>query len=165
MRHSGLTLAAAALAVTLAACGKPETAAPSGGASEAPAPAAELTAEDEAALLASLLAAYNTADLANGEAKFALCRSCHTIAEGGVNMTGPNLHGVFGRKAAALESYKYSEPLQKAGWLWDAEHLDQWLANPKTYLPGNKMTFAGLKDAKDRVDLIAFLKVETGYKP
>ncbi|MBP6877321.1 MAG: cytochrome c family protein [Phenylobacterium sp.] len=132
----------------------------------APAPAAEHepTAAEKAAVLASLPAPYNTADIDNGKAKFAMCRSCHTIIEGGANLTGPNLHGVFGRKAGALETYKYSDAVKNAGFVWDAEHLDKWLAEPRTFLPGTKMTFAGLKAEKDRIDLIAFLKVETGYK-
>lgn len=130
----------------------------------APAPEHEVTAAEKQAVLASLPAPYNTADIDNGKAKFAMCRSCHTIVEGGANLTGPNLHGVFGRKAGALENYKYSDAVKNAGFVWDAEHLDKWLAEPRTFLPGTKMTFAGLKAEKDRIDLIAFLKVETGYK-
>ena len=135
-------------------------------AAEAPAaPAApEPTDAEKLALLAALPAPYNTADLANGKQKFAMCRSCHTIVPGGANMTGPNLHGVFGRKAGAVENYKYSDVVKNAGFVWDADHLDKWLAEPRTFLPGTKMSFAGLKNPKDRVDLIAFLKVETGYK-
>ena len=51
------------------------------------------------------------------------------------------------------------------GWVWDADKLNQWLEKPQTFLPGTKMSFAGLNDAKDRVDLIAWLMVETGHKP
>jgi cytochrome c len=160
-------LATALVATSLAACGQSQT----GGTTEsgqAAAPAAEapeMSDAEKQALLASYPAPYNTADLANGEAKFGLCRSCHTITPGGANMTGPNLHGVFGRKAAQVEGYKYSEALKTSGIVWDGSHLDQWLAKPMTYLPGTKMSFAGLKDAKDRTDLIAFLMVETGHKP
>lgn len=146
----------------LAACGGgggSETSA--GGAPAAP----ELTPEQKQALLASLPAPYNTADIENGKMKFGMCRSCHTIVPGGANLTGPNLHGVFGRKAGTLEGYNYSEAVKTAGFVWDGEHLDKWLAEPRTFLPGTKMSFAGLKDQKDRVDLIAYLKVETGYKP
>ena len=145
----------------LAGCGQ-------GGEKAAEAPAApaapEPTDAEKQALLAALPAPYNTADLANGKQKFAMCRSCHTIVPGGANMTGPNLHGVFGRKAGAVENYKYSDVVKNAGFVWDADHLDKWLAEPRTFLPGTKMSFAGLKNPKDRVDLIAFLKVETGYK-
>jgi cytochrome c len=167
------TLAALATAsIGLAACGQSgggsDTASTSGAGGPAPAPVAEapkMSAEERKVLLASYPAPYNTADLANGESKFGLCRSCHTIVPGGANMTGPNLHGVFGKKAASNANYNYSDVLKTSNIVWDGSHLDQWLANPRTYLPGTKMSFAGLKDAKDRTDLIAYLMVETGYKP
>jgi cytochrome c len=158
----GPILAACALATLVAACNRSEPAAP-GAQPKAAAPA--LSDAEKQTLLASLPAPYNTGDLANGESKFALCQSCHTLAEGGANMTGPNLHGIFGRKAATLPNFKYSEALTAAGWIWEPHHLDQWIAKPQTFLPGNKMTFAGLKDAKDRTDLIAYLMVSSGYKP
>lgn len=162
----GSILAAAALASLAAACSKPQES----GSTSAEGPAAatpaapELSDADKQAILASYPAPYNTADLANGKAKFALCQSCHTIAPGGANMTGPNLHGVFGKKSASNPDFKYSDALKNAGWVWDASHLDQWLEKPMTYLPGTKMSFAGLKDAKDRTDLIGYLMVETGHK-
>nr|WP_295110808.1 cytochrome c family protein [uncultured Caulobacter sp.] len=132
---------------------------------DAPASAPKVTDADKAAALAALPAPYNTGDLSNGQSKFAFCRSCHTITEGGPDMTGPNLYGVFGRKAGSKADYKYSEAVKNAGFTWDAEHLDKWLSSPREFLPGTKMTFAGIHDAKDRIDLIAYLKVETGYKP
>lgn len=169
--RTGPILAAAALSLMAAACGKSDTAAPAGdtAASAPPAPAApaaaEISPEEKQKILASLPAPYNTADVDNGKAKFGLCQSCHTIAPGGANMTGPNLHGIFGKKAAAHPDFKYSDALKAAGFVWDGPHLDQWLAKPQTFLPGTKMTFAGLKDEKDRTDLIAYLMVETGHKP
>jgi len=160
----GPILVVTALAALTAACSKPQPAQPES--KEAAAPAAPaMGAEEKQALLASFPAPYNTADLANGEAKFALCRSCHTITPGGANMTGPNLNGVFGRKSASVTDFKYSDALKNAGWSWDADHLNQWLGQPQTFLPGTKMTFAGLKEEKDRTDLIAYLMVETGHKP
>ena len=170
--RNGPILAAAALSLLAAACGKSEPAAPAadeqaaGPAPTAAAPSAatEISDEEKQKILASLPAPYNTADVENGKAKFGLCQSCHTITPGGANMTGPNLHGVFGKKAAANSEFNYSDALKNAGIVWDADHLSQWLEKPQTYLPGTKMSFAGLKDAKDRTDLIAFLMVETGYK-
>jgi cytochrome c len=154
-----------ALAALAAGCSKPQSA-QSTNETTARAPAAPaMSPEEKQKLLASFPAPYNTADLANGEAKFALCRSCHTITPGGANMTGPNLHGVFGRHSASVPDFKYSDALKNAGWVWDADHLNQWLAQPQTFLPGTKMTFAGLKEQKDRTDLIAYLMVETGHKP
>src|SRR5207237_433255 len=144
----GPILAAAALATLAAACNKSQPAAPAGGDAAAPAAAPAVSAEEKQKLLAALPAPYNTADVANGETKFGLCQSCHTITPGGANMTGPNLHGVFGRKAGANPDFKYSDAVKAAGFTWDADHLSQWLENPQTFLPGTKMTFAGLKDAK-----------------
>ena len=78
-------------------------------------------------------------------------------------MTGPNLHGVFGRQVGALPGYNYSDAVRQADFVWDGEQLDHWLENPRTFLRGTKMSFAGIADAQDRRDVIAFLKVETGY--
>jgi len=153
-----LALAAAAL-LGLSACGD------GGAGSGAPAtpPRPELTAAQKTALLAALPAPYNQGDLDNGRRVFARCRSCHTVTEGGPNMTGPNLYGVFGRQAGTVPKYNYSEAVKTAGFVWDAEKLDHWLENPHTFLRGTKMSFAGLPDATDRRDVIAWLKVETGY--
>ncbi|WP_438852895.1 c-type cytochrome [Brevundimonas nasdae] len=155
---------AAAPILMLAACGN-------GGADTSSAPAAApakparvLSDVEKATLLASLPAPYNEGDLENGRRAFARCRSCHTIGEGGPDMAGPNLYGVFGRKAGERPRYSYSNAMRTADFTWDAEKLDHWLQNPRTFLPGNKMTFPGLPDDKDRRDVIAFLKVETGYQ-
>jgi cytochrome c len=164
MRHA-LMLSVLGSCALLAGCGQGGGGDKAAESSTAAAPAApEPTAAEKQAALASLPAPYNTADIDNGKMKFAMCRSCHTIVPGGANLTGPNLHGVFGRKAGALENYKYSDAVKNAGFVWDAEHLDKWLAEPRTFLPGTKMSFAGLKAEKDRIDLIAYLKLETGYK-
>jgi cytochrome c len=149
--------------LALAACG--DNAAPRTDATPKAPPPPALTEAEKVAVLAALPAPYNAGDLENGRRAFARCRSCHTITPGGPNMAGPNLYGVFGRQAGALDKYSYSHALRTAGFTWDAEKLDHWLENPKTFLPGNKMTFAGLRDATDRRDVIAFLKVETGYAP
>jgi cytochrome c len=161
----GPILAAAAFATLAAACSPSQPEPKSAGDQAATPPAPAMSDEEKQKLLASFPAPYNTADLANGQAKFGLCQSCHTITPGGANMTGPNLHGVFGKKSASNPHFKYSDALKGAGFEWDAAHLDQWLAQPQTFLPGTKMTFAGLKDAKDRNDLIAYLMVETGHTP
>ena len=150
-------------ALGLAACGQSASPAADSApeAPKAPAP----TGAEKLAMLAALPAPYNDGDLENGRRAFARCRSCHTITPGGPNMTGPNLYGVFGSKAGAREKYSYSHAMRTADFTWDAETLDHWLQNPRTFLPGNKMSFAGLPDATDRRDVIAFLKVETGFKP
>jgi cytochrome c len=153
------TLTAVLLAATLSACGGGED----NGAQTTP--PVEVSDADKQAILASLPAPYDTADLANGQRKFALCRSCHTLTEGGASMTGPNLYGLFGRPAAAHGEYKYSDALKASGITWDAATLDPWLANPRERVPGTKMVFVGVKDPKDRIDLIGYLATETGTKP
>ncbi|MFT4913899.1 MAG: cytochrome c [Brevundimonas sp.] len=149
------------LGLALAGCGQSG----SSEAAPAPAPRPEATAAQKLVLLAALPAPYNTADLDNGRRAFARCRSCHTVTEGGPNMTGPNLWGIFGRTAGGHAGYNYSPALKAAGFDWDADRLDHWLQNPRSFLPGNKMTFPGLEDATDRRDVIAWLKVETGFVP
>lgn len=166
-RHLGLTIAAAALAAALAGCGKSPTnnqsdqtqanssSQPTAGAG------AEPTEAQKKAALASLPAPYNTGDLSNGEAKFAVCKSCHTLAPGGPDMTGPNLNGVFGRKVATKAGFNFSDALKAQSFTWDPQHLDTWLTDPKAMVPNTKMTFPGFKDPKDRIDVIAYLKAET----
>ncbi|MBA4805514.1 MAG: cytochrome c family protein [Brevundimonas sp.] len=156
--------ALAAVLLLLAACGDGggTTSQPAASPAQAPAPA---TDAEKAAILASLPAPWSAGDIENGRRVFARCRACHTLTEGGPNMTGPNLHGVFGRVAGSKDGFNYSPALREAGFAWDAERLDHWLENPREFLRGNKMSFAGIRDAEDRRDLIAFLKVETGYAP
>jgi len=153
-------LALAASLILLSGCGQ------GGETTSAPAKTPRVLSDAEkTALLAALPAPYDQGDLENGRRAFARCRSCHTITEGGPNMTGPNLWGLFGRQAGSHSGFNYSKAVKGAGFAWDAERLDHWLQNPRTFLPGNKMTFPGLPDAADRRDVIAFLKVETGYRP
>lgn len=110
-------------------------------------------------LLASLPSTYQGANLANGEEHFSLCLSCHSIIGGAPAMTGPNLHGVFGRRAGAEEGYAYSAALKAKGLIWTADTLDRWLAGPQAYVPGTKMSYPGVRDAADRRDVIAYLRI------
>ncbi|MDD3836573.1 MAG: cytochrome c family protein [Phenylobacterium sp.] len=162
MKLRPLFLAAACAALTACSQGGDSGSVPSSGASApASAPTPPKDAEAIKTALAALPAPYNEADYENGRRKFGLCRSCHTIEAGGPNMTGPNLHGVFGRNAAAVEGYNYSDVLKASDITWGPEPLNEWLTKPQEFLPGNKMTFVGLKDPNDRRDVIAYLMVET----
>lgn len=116
---------------------------------------------DMAAALAALPAPYSEADLANGRRQFRRCSSCHTIAEDARNLVGPNLHGLFSRSAGEVEGFNYSAAVRDSGIEWSPEHLDSWLQDPRGYIPGNRMSFVGLRDANDRRDVIAYLMIET----
>lgn len=97
-------------------------------------------------------------DPARGEKVFAKCRACHTVARGARHKVGPNLHGMFGRRAGAAEGYRrYSKGLKTAGFAWDAELLDRYLTSPRKMIEGGRMVFPGLKKARDRADVIAYL--------
>lgn len=165
MRHPVLVLAAVSLAAALAGCGKSSTTSQGSQATSAQAPVAEPSDAEKKALVASLPVPFSGGDLVNGEAKFAVCKSCHTLASGGPNMTGPNLFGIFGRKAATEPGFNYSDAMKAQALTWDPQHLDTWLTDPKAMVPNTKMTFPGFKDPKDRIDVIAYLKAETSGKP
>lgn len=105
---------------------------------------------------AALLAAPFAASAQEAPAPFNKhCKACHVIGKNGV---GPNLAGVFGRKAGTADAFKYSDAM-KAGPTWDEAALSSYLADPKTAIPGNKMTFAGVKDPAELAAIVAYLKV------
>lgn len=151
----------------LSACSKPATPTQTATAPEtsAPSPTPTLTPAQKKALLADLPAAYQSADLDNGQAKFAICKTCHNTAQGAGAMTGPDLYGVFGRKAGSEASFAYSDGMKSLGVTWDAASLDKWITDPKAMLPSTKMTYIGMKDPKDRTDVIAYLKTVTSPPP
>jgi cytochrome c len=102
-----------------------------------------------------------TADLAAGEAAFARCKSCHTVAAGGANGIGPNLFGVVGGPVTHSAGFAYSEAMiahKGEAPAWGLDELDQFLTAPGRYVPGTKMSFAGIRDTQTRVNLIAWLR-------
>ena len=110
-----------------------------------------------AAMLTMGTAAY-AGDAAKGEKVFKKCKSCHLVDKE-KNKTGPHLVGLLGREAASVDSFKkYSKAMKSSGIIWDAETLDGYLENPKKYLKGTKMAFAGLKKEKDRQNIIAYFE-------
>jgi len=112
--------------------------------------------------IATLLA---TADVAKGEAVFKKCAACHTIAQGGPNGIGPNLWAAMGKPHGHVAGFSYSDALKSVPGDWDFEGMDKWLANPKKYAPGTKMTFAGLGNPEERANLIAYLNAQGSNLP
>jgi len=96
-------------------------------------------------------------DAAKGEKVFNKCKACHTL-EAGKNRVGPSLAGLFGRAAGTVEGFKYSDAMKASGITWDEDSLKNYIADPKTAIPGNKMTFGGIKKEDDIEDLIAYLE-------
>jgi cytochrome c len=156
MRGVVMVMAVAAATAGLAGCGKSGGGSGAGGTA---APVAKTPAQIKA-MLASLPAPYTTADVDNGERQFGQCRSCHTVARDGSNMTGPHLWGVVGRKAGSVPDFHYSDGLKASGLTWTPENLDRWIAGPRKVVPDTKMTFLGIQDAKNRRDVIAYLRTQ-----
>lgn len=169
-----------ALAVSLSACGGSDTPeqAPKPAAVEKPSPTIapesapvetasaetqpEATATSEGSPeFAGLPEPYASADYARGKRVFRTCSACHLLDAGAGNLVGPNLHGMFDRGIGELEGFGYSKALQEADFQWSAEKLDEWLANPRSFLPRNNMSFTGVRRENDRDAVIAYLLIET----
>ena len=98
------------------------------------------------------------ADLAAGKDVSARCEQCHDLSKGGPDKIGPNLWGVVGRARASRASFSYSSAMLADHSVWDFDKLFRYLKSPQSVVPGTKMTFAGLRGASDRIDLIAYLR-------
>lgn len=96
-------------------------------------------------------------DAEAGKKVFVKCKACHTL-EAGKNKIGPSLAGVMGRKAGTVQGFSYSPAMRDSQIVWSEETLAAYLADPKGYIPGNKMLFVGLKKEQERADVIAYLK-------
>ena len=115
-----------------------------------------------AAAAAGLLAAVSGSALADGDAAagkkvFNKCKVCHSLTAG-ENKIGPSLAGVVGRASGTVADFAYSDAMKGSGLTWDEATLDKYLADPKGFVPGNKMAFAGLKKEAERENVIAYLK-------
>lgn len=181
--------ATALLALALTACSgeppaaeeTPAAAAPEAAASAAPeaaptaeptaveTPAAEASPTAEAAKVSAVAApaagkaapeVVKVAAVVAPPASFGRCAVCHTVGKGGEDKLGPNLYGVYG-KAAGKGSFAFSPALKEAGLVLDEATLHKWLENPKALVPGNRMSFPGIKDAAKRQEIIDYLKQQS----
>ena len=100
-------------------------------------------------------AARADGDAVRGEARFQDCAACHRLD--GVNNVGPSLHGIFTRKAGELADFRFSPAMKRSGITWTAETLDKYIADPQGFIPANRMPYAGMTNATDRADLVAYL--------
>jgi len=94
---------------------------------------------------------------AHGQKLFEECRACHALERGQPGV-GPDLHGVFGRKAGTLGDFRYSPALKRSGITWTPKTLEAYVADPQKAVPQNRMPYAGMPEARDRADLIAYMQ-------
>ncbi len=116
------------------------------------------SASSESGNIMALFASTNAAD---GAKVFKKCLACHSIEKGGSNKIGPNIFGVLNRKAGSVSGYKYSKAMLAYGKVWSFEEMDGFLAKPKDWIKGTKMSFMGLKSAKDRAAVILYMNENT----
>jgi cytochrome c len=109
------------------------------------------------ALAAASGTAHAQGNPVHGESLFQDCAACHSL-EPGVHGIGPSLHGVFNRTAGELADYRYSPALRRSGIIWTADTLAAFIADSQQFVPANRMPYAGMPDAADRADLIAYLQ-------
>ena len=111
-----------------------------------------------AAMLVSLAgAAHAAGDAAKGKVLFERCAICHRVEKDGGNGLGPNLFGVVGRKAGTVENFAYSSAMTNSGITWTADKLTAYIEHPASVVPGNRMAFAGIGNAEQRADVVAYL--------
>ena len=119
--------------------------------------------------LAALITAFallmpgttRAADSEAGQKAFARCKICHAVETGARSAVGPNLHGIFGRKAGALDGFSYSAAMKNSGIVWDDESMSKYLRDPRGSMPGNKMAFPGVKNDEEMANLLAYLHQAT----
>ena len=116
--------------------------------------AATAPAEKQDPPVESLLASANPSA---GETAMKACAVCHSWTKGGGNKIGPNLYGVVGRDIGKEPGFSYSSAVASKGGKWTFDDLYQWIKNPKAFIPGDKMAFAGVKDPQERANIIAYL--------
>ena len=109
----------------------------------------------------NIMALFASTSAADGAKVFKKCLTCHSIGKGDPNKIGPNIFGVLNRKAGSISGYKYSKAMVAFGKSWSVEEMDGFLTKPKDWIKGTKMSFAGLKNAKDRAAVILYINKNT----
>jgi len=114
------------------------------------------------AILVAAPASAQSGDAARGQRLFnQQCRACHTLEQGGASPAGPNLHGLFGRKAGTAVGYEFSEAMKKSAIVWDETTVAEYMRDPKGKVPDTKMVYGGMKQPAQLADLVAYLKQAT----
>jgi cytochrome c len=111
-------------------------------------------------LFALIARAQGVGDAQRGTQAFAQCKVCHSL-EAGKNMVGPSLHDLVGRKAGSVPGFAYSPAMKNSNVTWNNDTLSKYLTDPKTFIPGDKMAFTGIKDPRKLEDLLAYLDQAT----
>ena len=109
----------------------------------------------------NIMALFASTNAADGAKVFKKCLACHSIEKGGPNKIGPNIFGVLNRKAGSVSGYKYSKAMLAYGKVWSFEEMNGFLTKPKDWIKGTKMSFVGLKNAKDRAAVILYMNENT----
>ena len=109
----------------------------------------------------NIMALFASTSAADGAKVFKKCLTCHSIGKGDPNKIGPNIFGVLNRKAGSISDYKYSKAMAAYGKVWSFEEMNGFLTKPKDWIKGTKMSFIGLKSAKDRAAVILYMNENT----
>jgi len=105
----------------------------------------------------NIIALFSSVTASEGKKVFKKCAACHSVTQGGGNKIGPALWGVLGRKSGSVSDYKYSKAMTAYGKTWSFKEMNGFLIKPKEWIKGTKMSFAGLKNAKERAALILYM--------
>ena len=122
---------------------------------------ASTTSTETSSDTGNIMALFASTSAAEGAKIFKKCAACHSIAEGGKNKIGPALWGVLGRQAGSLPDYKYSKAMAAYGKKWSFEEMNGFLIKPKDWIKGTKMSYAGLKNEKERAAVILYMNENT----
>ena len=109
----------------------------------------------------NIMALFASTSAADGAKVFKKCLACHSVEKGGPNKIGPNIFGVLNRRAGSISNYKYSKAMLAYGKVWSFEEMNGFLTKPKDWIKGTKMSFIGLKNAKDRAAVILYMNENT----